>query len=502
MTKMTTSGSEFGALSEVQLDFLRLVSAAAIANPFSDEREQLDKKLLDFFTAKSSEPVAKSIALETQRIVTQAGVGLSAADPSLPTKIKQMLSDAALFAVFHKFMDEFDSFIQQQQESPGRNLPMTFGHEIASELKRFGFDEQTEHLISIFFQMRRAFFFISKFVTGEARCVQELRVRLWRSLFTHDLRFYLEKMHDRLESFSILLLGETGVGKSLAAAAIGRCAYIPFNLKTSSFAASFLDIYVPANISEFSQTLLESELFGHKKGSFTGALESYEGLLGRTHVNGVLFLDEIGELSLPLQVKLLRVLQERQYSPVGSHEQKRFSGRLVSATNANIFEKIGSGEFRSDLFYRLASDVIEIPSLRKRLSESEGESLEIATRVLSRMVENPSPDLVRSCLKNVMRQVPKDYDWPGNVRELEQYLRGSILHGSSWSQSVQNRASNSGNAEVDLVTAWNAVRWSADEMLGAYVRNAYQQMGTYEKVAQRLGLDWRTVKKWAQEQES
>ena len=488
---------EFDKLSDSEIEFLRMVSAAAVANPFGTERDSIDQDLFRRLSDRTHQLTTKSIGTATQEILSKSGFGGEKRSSDILSDVGHICTDAALFAVFHKFMDQFDEFIEEQQESTGKNLKLPFAVEIASELGRYGFLAQTEHIVSIFFQMRRAFYFISKLVTGESPCVRELRVHLWRSLFTHDLRFYLAGLHENLENFSILLLGETGVGKSQAAAALGRCAYIPFSIKTSTFSASFLDIYIPANISEYSANLLESELFGHKKGSFTGALESYEGLLGRTHVNGVLFLDEIGELSSSLQVKLLRVLQERVYCPVGSHEQKRFSGRLVSATNADIFSKIKSGAFRSDLYYRLASDVIQIPPLRQRLSESRSEAFEIASRVLARIVREPEPQFVKRCLNDVLSQLPKDYSWPGNVREFEQYLRSATLHGSSWRQHAPALSSVPVQGEADVVNAWSTAQWSADEMLAAYVKHTFQQLGSYEKVARRLKIDWRTVKKWA-----
>lgn len=499
MSRMSANKIEIEHLSDSQIDFLRLVSSAAIANPFGLERDVIDRDLLSRLTDASGHLDAKSIGTETQKLLLKAGFSGQKSIASARPSVRQVLYEAALFAVFHRFMDDFDNHIHEQQNSPGNNLKMPFATAILDELESFGFENQSEQIISLFFQMRRAFFFISNLVSGEAPCIRELRVHLWRSLFTHDLRFYLSSMHENLESFSIMLLGETGVGKSQAAAALGRCAHIPFSRKTGAFNASFLDIYIPANISEFSTNLAESELFGHKKGSFTGALESYDGLLGRTHVNGVLFLDEIGELSHSLQVKLLRVLQERVYSPVGSHEQRRFAGRLVSATNADLFDKMQSGAFRSDLYYRLASDVIQIPPLRQRFQESNDEKILIASHILGRFAGKLQPEVVETCVKSVFGQIPNDYSWPGNVREYEQYLRSALIHGPAWRQSSHTRLPVSGKSEANILSAWSSSQWSADEMLAAYARESYRQLGTYEKVAQRLQLDWRTVKKWIQE---
>src|SRR5262249_37326051 len=136
-----------------------------------------------------------------------------------------------------------------------------------------------------------------------------------------------------------------------------------------SFEASFVSI----NLSQFPEALIESELFGHKKGAFTGAVEGHAGIFERCSPHGAIFLDEIGEASIPVQIKLLRVLQERHFSQVGAHEQRRFSGRVIAATNRSLDALRAEGKFRDDFYYRLCSDVIEVPSLATRLREDPSE---------------------------------------------------------------------------------------------------------------------------------
>ena len=481
------------------LEFLSLVSSAALANPFSEARDLFDTQIVQNYLGQKAnrENTAELVAREAQRVVQEIIHPLGLKKFESPPKIKQIVADAALFAVFHKFIDEFDKYIELQNSTSGKCLPLPFAEKILTDLKQLNLDFPNAHVVALFFQMRRAFFFINRYVSGQSAPVRSLRERLWRSLFTHDLRAYLKTLHRNMESFPILLLGETGVGKSQAAAALGRSAYIPFDEKSGQFEASFLDIYLSANISEYPETLVESELFGHKKGSFTGAVENYAGLLGRTHLNGVLFLDEIGELSLPVQVKLLRVLQERMYSPVGSHEQRRFSGRLVSATNANMFNRIAQGEFRADLYYRLASDIIEIPSLRERFAAAPAEKRLLTERILNRLLGETSPEQIENSLELVLKSIPENYNWPGNLREFEQRVRSFILHGPD-SIAMTPLTGRPQNADHDdtLKTAWESVRWTADELLAHYARSAYAKLGSFEKVAQRLELDWRTVKKW------
>ncbi|ACG73684.1 putative sigma54 specific transcriptional regulator [Anaeromyxobacter sp. K] len=194
---------------------------------------------------------------------------------------------------------------------------------------------------------------------------------------------------------TVLLTGETGTGKEVFARAIHAA---------SPRAARPL---VPVNCGAIPEALLESELFGHVRGAFTGAMASRRGRVAAAE-GGTLFLDEVGELPLALQVKLLRVLQERTYEPVGSTEAVPADFRLVAATNRDLSAEVAAGRFRRDLYYRLLVCPLEIPPLRAR----KGDALRLFQHFWAARGE-------RRPLEPDVAEALAAYDWPGNVRELE-----------------------------------------------------------------------------------
>ena len=157
--------------------------------------------------------------------------------------------------------------------------------------------------------------------------MKKLRQDLWTNVFTHNIDLYDRYLWNRMEDFSTLLLGETGTGKGTAAMAIGRSGFIPFNEREKTFVESFTRSFVSLNLSQFPDTLIESELFGHKKGAFTGAVKDHRGVFDHCSPYGAILLDEIGELSTPIQIKLLQVLQDRKYLAGGQPYRGAFPGK-------------------------------------------------------------------------------------------------------------------------------------------------------------------------------
>ncbi len=207
---------------------------------------------------------------------------------------------------------------------------------------------------------------------------------------------------------SVLILGDTGVGKEVMAESIHR--HSPRKDRT----------FLKLNCAALSDTLLESELFGHERGAFTGAHAAKAGLLESAN-GGTVFLDEIGELPLGTQAKLLRVLEERKVIRVGATKPRRIDVRFICATNRDLVESILAGAFRSDLYYRISGLVVWIPPLRDRQGEIEPLALHFFREIASRS-KQPCVRLTQAAVEKL-----RSHSWPGNVRELKNVIERAAL---------------------------------------------------------------------------
>jgi DNA-binding NtrC family response regulator len=207
---------------------------------------------------------------------------------------------------------------------------------------------------------------------------------------------------------TVLITGETGTGKELVARAIHKSS--PRSQKP----------FIAVNCAAFTETLLESELFGHEKGAFTGADRLRQGLFEAAH-EGTLFLDEAGEMSQATQAKLLRVLQEGTILRIGSTKPRDVDVRIVVATHRNLEERVKTGEFRQDLYYRLAVVPIALPPLRERRDDIPG-LCDLFCRVISREMKRPARRISASAMQKL-----KSYDFPGNIRELRNLVERALI---------------------------------------------------------------------------
>jgi len=477
-------------------EFFRLVNQAAFSNPFGPEREELDRRIAGGSERVPSDIlVGRAIARVLDRVARLEAEGQADLRLFSPEE-GQLVQSALLFDVYYRFIDAFDQLILQQIEAGDVPCPVSFAGEVLALLRRRGFSaEESRRFLAFFYQMRRAFYFIHHSLVGQSPSMGRLRCHLWNNVFTSDIRWYERFLWNRMEDFSTLILGETGSGKGAAAAAIGRSGFIPFDDKKGCFTESFTRNFIGLNLSQFPEALIESELFGHKKGAFTGAIEDHQGVFARCTPHGAIFLDEIGEVAVPVQVKLLQVLQERTFSPVGSREKRRFSGRVIAATNRSLDALRQQGTFRDDFFYRLCSDIVAVPPLRLRLQEDPAELEILLEHVVRRTLGEASHDLTASIRDILERDLGRDYSWPGNVRELEQAVRRIIL-----TRGYRGEAEPSPSDLSDcLHRGIDDESLDAQELLAAYCAVLYRRHGTFEAVARRTRLDRRTVKKYIQD---
>lgn len=472
----------------MDIEFFRMISEAAFSNPFSDERMEMDRRIVGAAEGADSHAILsqllESLSGHIDDLVRSGGIVLK---PN-GNADERAVAVSILFHVFHRYMEHFDQLIEHQIQAGDESCRASFAFQCLENLVDYGFSRSEAcRYVGMFYQIRRGYFFISRQLVGDSPSMKKFRAQLWDNIFTHDISWYERCLWNRMEDFSTLLLGETGTGKGAAAAAIGRSGFIPFNPNTQKFEESFTRAFVRINLSQYPESLIESELFGHRKGAFTGAIEKHDGIFARCSPHGAIFLDEIGDAGVPVQIKLLQVLQERTFTPVGSHEQLRFKGRVIAATNKSLDSLRREGKFRDDFYYRLCSDLITVPPLRERIRETPRELDMLVGHLMQRICGSEVRLPVLEVLK---RDIGKNYLWPGNVRELEQAIRRIMLTGSYGGDTAATT-----KEEVALSHAVEAGSLTAKELVEKYCRDLYDLYGNYGEVARRTGLDWRTVKK-------
>ena len=354
---------------------------------------------------------------------------------------------------------------------------------------RFPTGHDPRHTFACFRQIQRAFEHTFRDIIGSSMPAARLRAAVWQSIFTHDMQRYRRTLYARMGEFATLITGPSGTGKELVARAIAESRYAPFDDQNLTFAHDGAQSFFPINISALSPTLVESELFGHRRGAFTGATGDRKGWLEMCPELGSAFVDELGDLDPAIQVKLLRVIETRTFHPVGDTAALEFRGKLITATNRDLAEAMRKGQFREDLYYRLCSDQIATPALAEQLADSPATLRELVDYMARKVAGEEAGELAREVLAWIEGKLEKDYAWPGNYRELEQCVKNVLIR-----RNYRPSRSGSDDPVEELAQDVRAGRISAETLLARYVTLVYSRAGSYEETARKLGLDRRTVK--------
>ena len=476
-------------------------------NPFDQERQRLNQEVLGDQFAKTRRRAGQNRGedpnLERLQQISEA---LLQAARTKVTRLKNpkahpqfhLYEHLLYFYLYHKLASSMDEFIANCIQQPDKNLPWNsykdlescYDHYLPSVNNRLRPDYSKPELASFLFQIRRAFYHTQSSLIGQSEAMTQLRARVWNSVFTHDMKRYLRSLYKRMENVFTLIEGPSGSGKELVASAIGFSRFIPFDSSTRKFSANYRQVFFPINLSALSETLIESELFGHQKGAFTGALQNRAGYFESCGPHGTVFLDEIGETEPSVQVKLLRVLQTRQFQRLGDTNPLRFEGKVMAATNRNLERDMHEGKFRTDFYYRLCADRIETPTLASMLQEKKKE-LDLLVGFIAERIAGTEEkkNLTEEVTHWIREKMPKNYPWPGNFRELEQCVRNVMVHGEYQAQGTRLSPSATTGSFPEPTPTLN--QW-----IQSLVNREFSKTPNLAQVADRLQVDRRTVKKY------
>lgn len=483
---------------------LEAIGRLGFTNPFGPERPRLEAVIVGEEVARTApwsrsvdwpagDPAVAAIAEEAERQMADAQAALRRGNqPDL--RETGLIQGVALYVLYYRYDAAFFALVTADALPERATFYESFERDHAtlfSDIEAPAWARDPARLFALFFQTRRAFHFVFHQILGTSRAASRLRATVWESLFTHDPWRYLTRLQGRMHEASTLILGPTGTGKELVASAIGLSSYIPFDASRRQFTRNFRTAFHPLHLAAMSKQLIESELFGHKKGAFTGAVADRMGHLEGRSACDTIFLDEIGELDPEVQVKLLRVLQSREFHRLGDSERRTFGGKVVAATHQDLSAALAAGHFRDDLYYRLCSDVVRTPPLRAQIAGDEGELRHLVSSLIQRSLGSCDQGSLDEIMAGIEKSVGLEYTWPGNMRELEQCVRNLLIHGH---YLPPRRPESQGGLEP-LLQRMRAAKADLDDVVSTYSRWVYAREGSYARAGRALGVDRRTVAK-------
>ncbi len=485
--------------------FLRAVVRLAYGNPFHPERVEAERDALagDFMdggenTALIGRRLGPLLASSRDWLIA----GASPCDDD-----RGLYQDACLYFLRVAHEAPLQQMVDQAASRPlacaalYRDLRDEHGrllHFPGSTLR----PPEPDRVLACAYQIRRAIQRISTTLIGASRPLSALRAAIWQAIFTCDLSDYMAAPEGCMDDISTLVTGQTGTGKELVAQAIGGSGYIAVDPSDGRLVAAYEPQLSTVNLAALPATLIESELFGHERGAFTGAERERRGWLESCGRGGVVFLDEIGELALELQVKLLRFLETRTFQRVGDTEDLRFQGRIVSATHRDLAERIAAGAFRHDLYQRLCACSIRTPSLREQLDDAPEERRRLVRFIAGKVRPSKAEALTDQVERWIDEKLPPDYPWPGNVRQLGQCVREIFVSGDYHPIDVEDedpvRSIRAGTPSIededdDPVRSIRAGTLSKDQLFARYAAIVHARTGSVAETARVLGVHRHTV---------
>ena len=488
------------------------VAEIGYCNPFEETRWKLERECLGseynereraILPGQSEELLAPNLSNLlgiAQRLIESARRKLAKDPDGWKERDLSVYENLVHFFVFHHFMKRFDALIERSLQNKPPTERLDFFIDCRDMLRHYlgvcsalSLEPQFEaHIFAFYYQVRRAWVNIYNFIIGGSPAINELRARIWRSSFTHNFRRYRRSLYNRMGDIVTLITGPSGTGKELIARAVALSRFVPFDWKKAVFEVDFYQAFYPLNLSALSPTLIESELFGHRKGAYTGALQDRRGYFEDCGPYGTVFLDEVGETDPSIQIKLLRVLQTRQFQRLGDNKLLSFSGKVMAATNRDLPTEIAKGSFREDFYFRLCADRIHTPSLKEILREDKDELEHFVLYISLRIAgSDDGPLLADEASSWIKSNLGLAYEWPGNFRELEQCVRNILVHGQYNPENLKLTS-----REVGELKEASRQRLTANELLSQYAQSLYRECGSYEETAKIMQVDRRTAKRY------
>ena len=491
-------------MEKSKLDFLlENIHSLAFVNPFAEQRDEIEKAILSQMgwteNLQETNPKFTKEFNQVLHWVEQVEQSLlSGMVKGYESVVRgEQMASLAYFSLYHEHVDDLDALIKSEESDLTANRKLF--KKIESGIKkrrplvsggRSAMWEKPEHLFACFYQLRRAFLCLFNEIVGWSEPVRALRVRVWESVFTKDMLSYQQWMYESVGRFPTLILGPTGSGKDIVARAIGLSRFIPYDPSSGQFASNPKKSFCPVNLSALTETLIESELFGHRKGSFTGAMRDRAGIFKTAGQYGTVFLDEIGEVPESIQVKLLRILQSGEFQAIGGDAPSFYEGKIIAATHRDLGEQVRNGEMREDFFYRLCGDQVNTIGLQDILSSSPKEIANSVHYICTKLFGNDGAKELSSRVVDQLQSVlPRNYPWPGNFRELEQAVRNILVTGSYNPPRISSHKNQITNIYEDATI-------TMDKWICMYAKKAYGKYGSFRNASKQIGVDQRTLKKW------